>query len=817
MRTVWEDLRYGFRTMAARPGFTAVAVFTLGLGIAANATVFNWINSVLLHPIPGATDSSRLIAVDSISEAGSRISSARGDIREFQREMTTVTGLTARHFNPFTIGEPETALHTWGEIVFVNYFDVLGVKPALGRTFRAEEDSESEGASPVVIVSHRLWRQTFQGDPAVIGKPVRVNGRMLTLIGVMPPEFHGSLTGVMLDVWAPASLMTTLGAQARWIPDDHYTRCYDIIARLKSGATVTQASAEVDALARRLAQRYPLSNRDIGARAYPLRQGRNGAHYLLREPLMILMAVSVLVLLIACANVSNLLLARSVARQREFGIRVAMGAGQQRLIRQMLTEVLLLASAGAAVGVLISLWMAQSLFYLLPKTELPIGIEVPVNGAVIGFTALICLVATVIAAAAPAVYAARTNINTTLKEGARSTSAGAGPLRLRSVLVVAEVTLAMVATVTAGLFLRSFRNAQAVEPGFNRDNVMIARFYLSSAGYATAEERLFSRKLLDRLSGAGAIGQATYADWVPLSFGEEPWNNIFVEGAGMDREPKMSRTLAGPGFFSLMRIPMLAGREFLESDDATHPYVIIVNESFVRRYLPNSDPIGRRVKVDGTWSRIVGVARDIRNVPPGFAEQPYFFLSYQQAFGRGHSTFFYVRPKGDVASAMAALRREVAALDPSTGLFDVLTLREMTEASLYSQKVAASLVGGLGILSLLLAALGLYSVMAYSVTERTRDLAIRMALGARPRAVLRLVLSDGMRLTAVGLAAGCVAALAGGRVLSAIPGMLVNLSGMDPAAFVGAGVFLIVVAVAACYVPARRATRVDPMDALRSQ
>lgn len=814
MRGLWEDVRYGLRVLGKHPGFTAVAVFTLGLGIAANSTVFSWIDAVLLTPIPGARDGSSLVVMESVSSAGTVMSSARADVRDFQREMKLVAGLTGTHFTPFSVGEPDIAQHVWGETVLANYFDVLGVKPILGRTFRPEEDSESEGASPLAVISYRLWQQHFRADASVVGKPLRLNGLTLTLVGVTPPEFHGGFTGLRLDVWVPMTMLTKVGAQANWIIEDRRTRNIDMIARLKPGVTVEQAGAEAEAIAAHLAAAYPQSNRGIGAHVAPVWKGRNGAQRLLREPLLILMAVSVLVLLIACANVGNLLLARSVARQREFGIRVAMGAGQRRLMRQMLTEGLLLAAGGSVAGLLMSLWMTQSLLFLLPHTELPIGFDVAVNVRVIAFTALVCLTSTLVAASAPALYAARTNINETLKEGGRSGNAGSRSHGMRSVLVISEVALAAVATVAAGLFLRSFDNARAIHPGFDRANVMIARFYLSAAGYGTDQEKLFSRKLRERLAGAPGVEDVTYADWVPLSFGDPPWNEVEVDGyaSTANEDLKVPRTLTAPGYFQLLRVPILAGRDFNELDDQEQAPVLIVNETFARRFFGGQDPVGRRVKFSGRWRRVIGMTKDFRDMPPGFPRHPYLFLPYQQGFGRGHSTYFYIRMKGDPAIAMTSLRRETAALDPSSGLYDMVPLQEMTEASLYSQKVAASLVGGLGVLSLLLAAIGLYSVMAYAVMERTQDIGIRMALGAEPGDVLGMVLRQGMKLLFAGLLAGAAAAAA-----RAISGMLVNLSSLDPITFLAAAAFLAVVALTACYLPARRATKVDPITALRAQ
>ena len=736
-------------------------------------------------------------------------------------ECSLLSGAVATHFAPFTIGERDQARRVFGQVVTANFFTVLGVKPVLGRFFLPAEDVDVRGAFPYAVISHRLWRRQFHGDPEMAGKVVRMNGHRLTVIGVAPPEFRGTIPGLSLDIWVPLSMVLETGSLNTWAAEDRNARFLDVLVRLKPGVSIERARSEVKAIAAGIAAAYPKTHAGTSATLLPIWRSHNGAQSLLLNPLRVLMAISIVVLLIACGNVANLLLVRSISRQKEFGIRIALGGGRARLIRLVLAEAVLVGGAGALAGLWLAQWTREGLAYFLPITDLPVADVIGfasqgTSGRVLVFTILLSAGAAVLAAVMPALATGRVAVNDTLKDAGRGGTSGARSHRTRGVLVIAEVALASVALVGAGLFVRSFRNARAIHPGFETRNVLVARLYLSSAGYPLDAEKQFVRTLRDRLQNAPGIRQASYADWVPLWFGDSPKEGIRVDGFETSRSAvvNLARTLVAPGYFNLMQIPLLAGRDFTSLDDPKAPRVIIVNQSFARRFFGGRDPIGRKVEVSGTLNTVVGMVRDSKQNSPAEAPFPYFYVPFEQGFGTGHIDFLYLRTAGNPDEARSVLRREVAALDPSAGLYDAMPLSEYTQASLFQQRVAAGLLAALGVLSLLLAAVGLYSVMAYAVTERTREIGIRMALGAQPGQVRGMVLRKGMALTLAGLAAGLALALGVARLVASL---LVGVGTADPLTFAGAAVFLCAVALAACYLPARRATKVDPMTSLRAE
>jgi predicted permease len=815
MTGIVHDLRYGLRTLLGNPGFTATAVITLALGIAANIAVFGWIDAMLVRPIPGASDPGRLTAVEWVVPDGGDGGLSLPDLRDFQKNVTMLDGLAGAHFTPFSVGPAESAQHVWGQVVTANFFHVLGVRAAVGRLFLPEEDVDSKGAFPLAVISDRLWRGRFRGDPGVIGKPIEVNGRFLTLIGVTPPEFRGTITGLTLDIWTPHSLVVEMGAVSNWPAADRQCKHLHGFARLKPGVTLAQAQSQLTSEGGRIAAAFPRTHGGFRALIVPLWKAHTGAQAMLLEPLAILMAVCFVVLGIACANVANLLLARSVSRQKEFSIRLAMGVSRGRLIRQVLTEALILAGAGAVAGVSLALWMGPLLGYLLPQTELPITINEGLSLRAYLFAILTCLFAAGVSGVVPALFAARTDLNGTLKEGGRSGRGGARSHRARAALVISEVALASLAVIGAGLFLRSFQNVRSVDPGFDQRNVLVARFYLAPAGYSAAQEKQFCRRLAERLEAAPGVESVAYADWAPLAFGNGPWEGVKVDGYVTDHasDIKVGRGVVGPGYLSLLRIPLRDGRDFTARDDEKSERVVIVNETFARRFFPERNPLGRKVRISNRDFHVIGVAKDSKYTSPAEPPQPHFYTAHQQTFLTGWNTFLFIRTASDPAGYVTTLRREVMAIDPKALRFHAMPLADFTQASLYTHKVAASLLTGLGTLSLMLAALGLYSVLAYAVNERTHEIGIRIAMGAQSGDVLRLIVGKGLGLTLAGLAVGVGCALAAARLVAA---MLVNVGAADPLTFAGAALFLTVVALVACYFPARRAMKVDPMVALRS-
>ena len=815
MRPLWQDIRYGIRILRNSPGFTVVAMLTLALGIAASTTVFSWIDGVLLHPLSGVTDGARLVAFETILQNGEYHNTSYRDHLDYRDNLKLISGVAVWTQAPFSIGADEKPERIWGELVSGNYFKVLGVHPALGRAFGPEEYSDALGAHPVAVISDKLWRSRFNANPGVIGMPIRLNRHELTVIGVAPPEFRGGTTGLAFDIWVPVSMAFELKSSDQYMLSSRTWRGLFAIARLSPGASIEQARAEVAVEARRLAAVYPLTNQGIGATLLPLRECPTGAQALMTRPLQILMAVCAVVLLIACANVANLLLARSIARQKEFSIRLALGSGRGRLTRQLLTEALILAVGGALAGLPLTLWMGDSLRWLLPPTDLPVGLDIHLNGRILGSLALVCVVAALASGAAPALFSARSNLNEALKESGRSAGSGAHSHRLRGMLVISEIALAAMALIGAGIFVRSFENARSIHPGFDLENVLLSQFYLP--GYTTDQAKQFCLRLRERLQPVPGIASVTYADTVPLGFGGDAGHDIEVDGYVPSPSEKMnfSRTLVAPGYFLLLRIPLLEGRDFTEADDENASPVMIVNETFAQRFFPHSSPIGRKVRVSGNKIfTVVGMARDIKYRSLVEAPQPYFYLPFQQRFQEGRSVAFYLRTAGKPKETIPTLRREASAIDPTSANLEAMPLSEYITASLYPQKVASNLLTALGLTSLLLAAVGLYSVVTYAVSQRTQEIGIRMALGAQPGHVVRMVIYQGMVLTLTGLLAGIAGALATARLIAS---MLVNVSAADPATFVGVALLLVVVALLASYIPARRAARVNPVVALRCQ
>jgi predicted permease len=818
MRTFFQDVAFGVRLLGSSPGFTAVAVLTFALGIAANTTVFSWVDGLLWHPFGGATDSRQLAVLEMITpqapNGANQVSYL--DYRDYRSNLKSISGLAVHREDVFSLGDATNTQSVWGELVSGNYFAVLGVKPALGRTFTAEEDGDKLGAFPVAVISDRLWRSRFHADTGAVGQTLRVNRRELTVVGVAPPEFRGTMPGLAYDIWVPVSMGVELGMLDESAFRYRWARRLYAVVRLKHGVSMERARAEAAVFAGSLAALAPKTNRGVSATILPVWRFHSAAPDLLFEPLRILMAISVLVLLIVCFNIANLLLARALGRRKEFGIRLALGASPWRLSRQMFTESLLLAGAGALAGLPLAFWTGDALPWLVPKINAPIAVGFQMNNRVLAFTMLTCVLAALVSGAAPALLWFRSDANQALKEGGRGGSQSAYSLRVRGLLVVSEVALATLALVGAGLFYRSFQNARTIHPGFDSSNVVLTRFYLASTGFSTRDTQQFCLRLRDRLRSDPGIANVSYADFAPLGGSAGPYNTIQVEGyvPGLDESMQVNRYVVAPDYFSLLRIPLLEGRDFIESDDSNTLPVMIVNQTFAQRYFHGASPLGRRVRCWGKWLTVVGLAKDSKYFNVAEVPRPHFFAPFRQQGGTDEQLYFFIKTARDPAPVMAGLRREVAEIDANAGAFDAMPLSEWLGVTLLPQKVAASLLVALGLIALVLAGVGLYSVMAYAVTQRTPEIGIRMALGAQPRDVLGAVLRQGIALTIAGLGIGIVAALAVTRLVAS---MLVHVSAFDPITFGGAAIFLAAVALLASYLPARRATKVDPMVALRPE
>lgn len=814
--TLLHDLRYALRVSLKSPAFTLVAVVTLAVGIAANTTVFSWIDAVLVRPLPGVADGNQLVSFESETPNGEFVPTSYPDYRDYRDHLKLIGGLAVAQPNALSIGEEDHAERLWGEFVSGNYFDVLRVKPVIGRVFTPDEYGDKQGGYPVAVIGSALWNRKFNSDPGVIGRTIRVNRQQLTIVGVVPSDFRGTLPGLTFEIWIPVVMAPQLNAMPEWMLRDRKSRILFATARLAPSVTIARAGAEVTALARQLAKANPGPNEGMTASLFPLWKGHFGAQASLLGPLRILMGVCLVVLLIACANVANLLLARITARQKEFGVRLALGAARWRLVRQLMAESLVLAGMGAVLGAPLAVWMSGSLGYLVPPSGFPVILDAHLNGDVLLFTVLVCAAACIVSALAPALQTLRSDLHDALKEGGRGGTEGSRSQRIRGVLVASEVALALVAIIGAGLFARSFQMARQINPGFDPRGVLVSHLSLNTAGYSVPDRIKFCVRLRERLQSQPGISSVGYADYIPLGIADGAWEDLKIQGyvPGISENMKIYRTVAGPGYFDLMKIRLLDGRDFTERDDYNAARVMVVNQAFVRRFFGGGYAIGRQVYGWGRWFTVIGVVTDTKFNRPNEQQRSLFYVPFRQVYREDLPVAVYVRASSDLNQALSSLRREVRNMDANVGVFDAMPLAEYISASLFAQKIAASLLAVLGGVAIILAALGLYSVMAYSITQRTHEIGIRMALGAQPADVLGLMVRHGMALTLAGLLAGVAAALAVTRVAS---GLLVNVSATDPFIFSVAALFLAVVALLASYLPARRATRIDPNVALRCE
>jgi predicted permease len=819
MRLLCQDFQYAWRILRKSPGFAAFTVATLAIGIAANTTVFSWIHAVLLTSLPGTHADGRLVAVESNERSGEGHNISYPDYRDFRDHSKSLAGITVTwDLLPFFVGPLDHAERVYGETVASDYFEVLGVRPKLGRLFAAGEFGDQAASYPAVVVGHRLWRRYFNGDPSVVGRSVRINGHEMTVIGVTEPEFEGSLRGVSADLWVPMTMGGVLGVIDSGCMTYRNCRPWQSFARLKPGATIAQANGEMQALADQLERLYPDTNRQMSVKLLPESEASAGVQAFLAAPLRILMATSLLVLAIACVNVSNLLLARSAGRQREIAIRVAMGAGVARLLRQLFTETLLLAALAAAASVPLSLWLMDTLRFVMPDLGFPIRLDIAMNWQVAGFTLLVCVAAALVAGITPAWNAISSPLNETLKESGRSATAGFSTHRLRDAFVVAEVGLAMLGLVGAGLFTRSFHNARALNPGFDAANVVLWRSYLAAEFSEPQQIQVFER-LRRRLEQMPGVTAASFSDFIPLGFGLGPTRDLTIEGytpePGENVEVPYARV--SPGYFAALRLPLAEGRDFDARDDASGAPAMIVNQAFEQRYYQGRSAIGRRIRFGAKWHTVVGVARDSMYYYLNEPRRPFFYAPIAQAGlpPQGAGVAFFARTTStDPMRVAAALPRQASDVEPAILVLHPMTLGSYIEGPLFAQRAAAWLLTILGALALILAATGLYSVMAYSVAQRTHEIGIRMALGAESFTVRAMIVRRGMLLASLGVLVGVALALV---TRSVVTNMLTGISPGDPLIIAGSALFLCLVALAASFLPARRATQVDPIRALREE
>ncbi|HEY6306349.1 MAG TPA: ABC transporter permease [Candidatus Angelobacter sp.] len=812
MRSLVQDLRYAWRTLSKSPGFTVVAVLTLGLGIGANSTILSWINSTLLNPLPGASDARGLVSLGRGGTSINETAFSYPDFKDLRDRNKSFSGITAFSLKPVSltgVGKPE---RIWAAEVSANYFQVLSVQPILGRSFIPEEDQKLGGA-PVTVISYRLWQSHFAGRDSVIGQKININHHPYEVVGVAPPLFQGAQTGLRSELWIPLVMDHQIVPGADLFPLREVNWLL-LVGRLQPGIGTQPAQEEMSLLLRRIAQQYPDSHHSSNVvTLYPMWRSPLGANGYLYVLLPMLLALAGVVLLLACANVANLLLVRSVARRREIAIRLSLGAGRWRLVRQLLVESLMLALAGGVAAMLLTTWTAGTFARFIPASNLPVSLVVGTDRAVFLAIMLLSVATSVIFGILPALRSSRITPLAVLKEGVGSASGGPEKVRLSSGLAVAQISLSLLLLICAGLFLRSFGNAQRFDPGFKPDNVLLATFELFPAGYSDADGAQFERLLVSKLEAVPGVRSASLATWLPLGF---TWSSSNIQPEGYvpqhDESMEIGSAVVGPNYLRTMEIPLISGREFTPQDKEASQPVVVVNQAAAERYWPHQSAIGKRLSTGGGWNYVVGVARNSNYENLNEAPQPFIYLPLYQNYVS--SAVIHVRTSGDPLSVASAVEKTVHELDGDLPLFDVATLKSRVDAASTLEKMAGTLTGAFGIIALLLAAVGIYGVIAYTTRQRTREIGIRVALGAQQRNVLRLVLSQGLRLTVTGVVLGLLFSFALTRFLRAL---LFGVTATDALTFIGVAVLLCVVALAACYIPARRAMKVDPVIALRHE
>jgi putative ABC transport system permease protein len=800
MDTIWQDLRYGIRTLIKRPGFTAVAVITLALGIGVNTMIFSVVNAVLLSPLP-FPDSARLVRIgESHANYKGNLTYANFlDLGDGTRSLENIAAARFWSDNLTDGGEPEQVSSMQ---VSANFFPALGIPPQLGRTFLPEEDQP--GRDNVAVISNALWQRRFGGDPNLIGKAIKVGTIERTVIGVMPPGFQSNiLFSGEYDLWVPL-------VPGGLLRDNRRSHLLAVIARLKSRATIAQAEAELGALAAGIEQQHPgVDDPELGVTVVGLRERLVAP---VRPALFVLLCAVGCVLLIACANVANLLLARSAAREKEMAIRLALGASRWRIARQLLTESALLGLAGGGAGLLLAVWGIDSITALAPGNLPRIG-EVRIDGWVLGFTLITSLLTGILFGLAPALQLPRLSIHEVVKDGGRG-STGTRRRWLRQVLVVSEVAIALVLLIGAGLLINSFLRLQRVDRGFDARNLLTLNLTLSR--FSTSEQQVaFLRQVLDRAALVPGVTAVGLTSTLPLRGG--PGTDFVIEGRpplALGDEPSADIRIVDPNYFRAMRIPLRAGRPFAETDSTDAPKVMVINENMARRFWPNEDPIGKRVTMKD-WGppltgEIIGIAVDVKADSLDSETRPMIYWAYPQFPTIFNS--FVVRTEGDPLSLIGAIKSQIWSVDPSQPVASVATMEQVVANSVAAHRFNMLLIGIFAAVALALAGVGIYGVISYTVSQRTHEIGIRLALGAQGSNVLRLVVGQGMVLALAGVGLGLAAAAGLTRLMSSL---LFGVSPTDAPTFAVVAVLLTAVALFACAVPALRATKVDPMVALR--
>src|SRR6266849_5176754 len=807
-----QDIRYGARMLRRTPGFSILAILCLTLGIGTNAAALSWIEGILIRPYPLVAHQDRMVALSGTIRGAERSELSYSDLLDFEKNSTLFESFIVDKITGTTLSAGDRGERASGGLVSANYFDALGVHPILGRGFRPEE-GEGRNAHPVTVISYLTWKDRYKNDPEIVGKTQYMNGVQHTIIGVAPEKFHGTFIGYSFNFWVPTSMQETFDSTG-YKMEDRGARWIESYAFLKPGVPRQQAQAELNAIAQRLENDFPETNRGQGFEILPLWKTPFNAVGNLSPTLAITTGVAFFVLLIACANVSNLLLARSLLRRHEMAMRLALGAGRRRLIKQLFTEGLLLSLIAAAGGIMVAYWCRNALVLVAPARTPGITIDYPgqLDWRVLALSVAVCIGSTMLFALMPAVQASHVDLSGALKSEGSGVVGGSGRSRLRSALVLVQVSLSFVLLAGTGLLLQSLQQMQNASPGFSTNNVIMSVVDLFSAGYKLDRAKIFHTQLLDRVRALPGVESAALTRVTPFSYNPPSSAPIEIDGyqSAPDQQPNADYLQVSEDYFSTLGIPLVAGREFTRNDDENAPRVAIINETMAAKYWPGKDPIGQRLKVKDNWMQIVGVTKNVKIETKLEKPRSFFYVPVRQNFFVGNALL--IRTRETPGAITNALAREVHALDPTLAPYAADRLQEQVDGRGYTQRLAATLLAIFGGMALFLAAIGLYGVMSYSVSQSTRELGVRMALGAGVRDLLRLVISRGLRLTIAGIVIGAGAALTLTRLMG---NLLYKVSPRDPIAFGSALIILIAVALVACFLPARRATRIDPVRALR--
>ncbi len=814
METLFQDVRYGIRRLLKSPGFTLIALLSLALGIGANTAIFSLVNTLMFTPLPIANPD-RLVSVSVVGPNESLQAFSHPSFIDFRDRNEVLSDIYASRFAPMSLSHDGTNERAWGYLVSGNYFDALGISAFIGRTFTQEED-RTRLQSPVAVLSHACWQKRFGANPGVIGKDIIINGHSYQIIGVTPEGFQGTDFIYKPEIWVPMMMQPWIEPGSDWL-DRRGTSNIFATGHLKPGVSREQAEASLNVLAAQIATEHPES--DDGKRIKLTSPGfilptiRDGFAGFAG----VLMIAVALVLLIACTNLANLLLARATERRKEIAIRLAIGASRVRLIRQLLTESFMLSLLGGLFGVMLAIWIIELFLAFKPPIEIPLTLVLKADWRVMIFSFAVSFTASMLFGLVPALQATKPELVPALKDV--TMQSGHRRSWLRSGLVVAQISLSMVLLIAAGLVLRALQQVQTIDPGFEVKNGLLLSFDVGLQGYDQAKGEQFQRQVIERVESLPGVRSASLTNMVPLSLNYSS-SSVFIEGQpplkGANAPSAMVSTV-GLKYFSTMNIPLLAGRDFTSQDTDKSTRVVIVNEAFARKFYPDLNSIAeattKRFRFGGETGQllqIVGVARDGKYWTIGEDPQPFVYTPMLQSYESYN--ILVVRTETNPQLLIGAIRSEVQKLDPTLPLYDIKTIEEHMGVSLFPARVAATLLGSFGLLALLLAAIGIYGVTAYSVAQRTREMGIRRALGATPMAVFRLILRQGMKLALMGLSIGLVIALVLTRLMESL---LYGVSATDPMAFFGVSTALMLVILFACYIPARRATKVDPQIALR--